>query len=158
VAVPMNHLWLSIEERNLEAPENGHFACVHLSPREALALACHLMDWAREHLEDMPLLGDFEAIEAFETPEETFILNQSGYPVATVKDAGPRLTFKEFYDKHNSFTWAQQGPQYPLAVLKSVVEMSAAYQDYLATGVEPVPHEDEVLCPCAVCRDWRMAN
>jgi hypothetical protein len=66
VAVPMNHLWLSIEERNLEAPENGHFACVHLSPREALALACHLMDWAREHLEDMPLLGDFGVQEEAE--------------------------------------------------------------------------------------------
>jgi hypothetical protein len=59
VVDPENHLWLSIEERNLEAPENGLFTCVHLNPREALALACHLMDWAREHLEDMPLIGDF---------------------------------------------------------------------------------------------------
>ena len=93
---PADHLFLSIEERD-GVGNTEHFACVHMNPREALALAIHLMDWAREHMEGLRLVGDFgvEEIDEFEIedafdpyfgdepdyePKRTAI-NQSGYPV-----------------------------------------------------------------------------
>jgi hypothetical protein len=41
------------------------FSCVHLNAREALSLACWLMDFAMEHI-DLPLIGDFGVQEEAE--------------------------------------------------------------------------------------------
>lgn len=43
---------------------------VILTPEDALALAIKLMDWARQHMEDLPYLGDFGVQEAVADAEE----------------------------------------------------------------------------------------
>jgi hypothetical protein len=138
-AADVTALFLDVEERST-SNDVGINAIVHINPEEALRLAIYLMDWAREHLEDLPTIGDFGVQEDIEDAcDETWA--EAGY-------AG--FEPEAMYCQVCGQTLVNgQCPEDKFLIKAAPLHFPVS---------EPVQQAVDFECPCNACREWRMTH
>jgi hypothetical protein len=120
---------------------SGQFSCVHLNAKEALSLACWLMDWAREHMVDLPVGDETMSPYPIEAPGHTDLMVS---PEAIDEE------LEEMYCQVCGQTLVNgQCPEDKFLIKAAPLHFPVS---------EPVQQAVDFECPCKACRDWRMSH